>query len=189
MRNPDTEIVHELDTLSRERQRLQREIEAATQQFNNAHAALLADHTARMAAIQAEIASVDGKLWSLVTAHRTWLFAPGKKFVTLPSGKLQLRAIASEVKVPNPAALMKIAVRQGLVKQIGKPPSGKWKFSLTKFRAWWQQNPGQRQLFAEQVQQTADAESLSLQPNAPHVVLPFDNQRKTPPSITIENKS
>lgn len=190
MTKPNEEkVVSDLDNLAKERLRLERELQAIDQQFEAEEAVRRTNHQARKAATQAEINVIDSRIWSLIEPNRSWLISKGKKFLTLPGGKFQFRASSGEIQVTDPRALMETARRKNLIKEVGKPPTGKWKFSLTKFREWWAKNPGKREIFASYVEEVPGGETLLLQPNSPHVVVPFDNKRKSPPSITIQKKS
>lgn len=152
-------------------------------EFKRRQAELQAEYEPRLAAIQGDITLSKNALWALVNNNREALIDHGKRSFVTMAASYQLRDVPESTKVVDPKLAMAIARKLGVVKKIAKI-SVKWVFDSSKFLAWLGKNGEMREHFADCVEYHEKTESLTIKPNAPHVVV-YSGQRISPPSIKV----
>lgn len=184
-------VVDKLNELAETRFLLELKLEEENTRFATEEAQRKAEHAARLGSIQEFIDQADAGIWEILDRERSQLIAASKKSFATMVAKWQLRESAGSLKVTDAAAVaavMKVAKRFGVVKQIAEPPSRKWKFSIKKFRAWLDKEPQMKPLFEDYIEETEAGETLTIQNNGTYTVV-YDGKRISPPSVSIKKKS
>lgn len=184
MTPPEPQIVSTMNGLAQERLTLEVLKDERTKAFQAALAAVRAEHEGGLTEVQKQIDNLDGRIWVLAENHRSELL-PGDKrsFVTL-AAKFKFRKTSGGDRIIDTEEVMAIARKLGVIKQIADPPTRRWKVNSKKLTAWLARHPELRKRFGTALERIPEGESLTIQPNEAYVTV-FDNERITPPSVSI----
>lgn len=184
MTDANTEVIDLLNELAEKRFLVELRLNDANQQHKAAVAALETQHKEVLTGFDAEIKSLDKQIADVIKKNRKSLIERGKQSFVIMSAKFQFRKSDEKTTVVDAKAIMEVARKLGVVKQIAKI-AVTWKFNQAKFLAWLDKHGEQRSKFENFLEVKKAGESLTMAPNTNYTVH-HDTKRISPPSISIE---
>ena len=191
MSNADPEVIERINELGDRVVLLEHEQETLIKDIEARKKAIDDENAPRLQRIETAARAAKQELAELIEANRVSLIAQGRQSFTTQLWKFQFtKAEGGKTTIIEGAtdAIMKIAGKLGVIKQIAVPPKPqKWRFKQSRFLEWLEKYPEERSRFEEHLEITEDTEALRMSPNAGHVVF-HDGTRISPPSTTLKSK-
>lgn len=184
MTDADTKVIDELNELAEQRFVVQLKLDDANQKYKAAVAALDAVHEHKLAAFQAEIDTLDAKISNKIKTNRKALIESGKQSFVIMRARFQFRKTKPKTTVKDAKAIMDMARKLGVVRQVAKLKCS-WGLNQGKFFDWLNTNGEFRSQFEDYLEVTEAGESLTMQPNTNYTVH-HDSKRVSPPSVSIK---
>lgn len=184
MTDANTEVIDQLNELAEKRFLVELERNKSNEEHKSAVAELEAQHKGVLAAFDTDIQTLDKQIADLIRKNRKSLIEADKKSFVIMRAKFQFRGYDKKTTVTDAKAIMEVARKLGVVKQIAKIAVA-WKFNQAKFFAWLAKHEELRPKFDPFLETKTAGESLTMAPNTNYTVH-HDSKRISPPSIGIE---
>jgi len=177
------DIARQLDEMTLAYLAETRKLEEGNLEFASETAVRKAAHADWQRVCEGNITRQYDDILAFIKEHEDVLIAKGKRSFTTSAAVYQFTTVRARDKIANSEAIMRMARKLHVVKQVATPPRTGWKFSAKLFWNFLQKNPTQRQHFERWIEHGEERESLSIKPNHGHPVT-HDSQRISPPPVT-----
>lgn len=140
----------------------------------------------KLKALRQRADEADTEIVNLIEENRPDWIDPKMQSFAISCAKFQLRKYESSVTVADPTGVMKLARELNVVRQVGKPPTGKWHLIQEMFFAWLEDHPEFREEFGEFLKEKPAGEAIYMSPNTGYTLY-FNKKWIKPPKIIIKS--
>ena len=158
----DEQLSTQLDDLAAERLRVEATMNAEKEAHRGAVRALEDEHADRMSEYVRRAQELDRTIWLTIRQHWSTLMPGSARSFRTMRVTFSMKKVNATTAVIDKDAIMELARKLGVVKQLADPPRAGWTFNKKKFLAWLQRTEKYRARFKEFLRETPTHDSLSV---------------------------